>query len=77
MAAICRSNGCPAIKPPWGTFNVIDLKTERLSMVGSIGDFPNWLPRVLQTGTETYGGPVVTASGLIFMASAGLDDSGL
>ncbi|MBK9680614.1 MAG: PQQ-binding-like beta-propeller repeat protein [Saprospiraceae bacterium] len=60
----------PAIKPPWGTFNAIDLKTGDYLWSVPIGEFPELTAKgVLQTGTETYGGPVVTASGLIFIAS--------
>ncbi|MBK9677794.1 MAG: PQQ-binding-like beta-propeller repeat protein [Saprospiraceae bacterium] len=63
-------NGYPAIKPPWGTFNAIDLKTGDYLWSVPIGEFPELTAKgVPQTGTETYGGPVVTASGLIFIAS--------
>jgi quinoprotein glucose dehydrogenase len=64
------SMGRPAIKPPWGTLNAINLHT---------GDFVWKIPlgnhRELQkpgeppTGMENYGGPVVTAGGLVFIAA--------
>jgi len=63
-------NGNPAIRPPWGTFNAIDLNTGEYKWTVPIGEFPELTKQGIPiTGTETYGGPVVTASGLIFIAS--------
>ena len=63
-------NGKPAIRPPWGTFNAIDLNTGEYKWTVPIGEFPELTKQGIPiTGTETYGGPVVTASGLIFIAS--------
>jgi quinoprotein glucose dehydrogenase len=63
-------NGYNAIKPPWGTLNAIDLKTGDYLWTVPLGEFPELTARgIPPTGTETYGGPVVTASGLIFIAS--------
>ena len=63
-------NGYNAIKPPWGTLNAIDLKTGDYLWSVPLGEFPELTEKGIPiTGTETYGGPVVTGSGLIFIAS--------
>jgi quinoprotein glucose dehydrogenase len=63
-------NGYNAIKPPWGTLNAIDLSSGEYLWTVPLGEFPELTAKGIPvTGTETYGGPVVTASGLIFIAS--------
>ncbi len=63
-------DGYNAIKPPWGTLNAIDLNTGEYLWKVPLGEFPELTKKgVPITGTETYGGPIVTASGLIFIAS--------
>lgn len=63
-------NGYPAVKPPWGTLNAIDLNTGDYLWTVPLGEFPELTARGIPiTGTATYGGPVVTESGLIFIAS--------
>ena len=63
-------NGYNAIKPPWGTLNAIDLNTGDYLWTVPLGEFPELTQKGIPiTGTETYGGPVVTGSGLIFIAS--------
>ena len=63
-------NGYLGIKPPWGTLNAIDLNTGDYLWKVPLGEFPELTKKgVPLTGTETYGGPVVTASGLVFIAS--------
>jgi quinoprotein glucose dehydrogenase len=62
--------GYPAVKPPWGTLNAIDLSTGNYRWTVTLGEFPELTARGLPpTGTENYGGPVVTAGGLIFIAA--------
>ena len=62
--------GYPGIKPPWGTLNAIDLNTgERVWQV-PLGEYPELTKKGIPvTGTENYGGPVVTKGGLIFIAA--------
>ena len=62
-------NGYPAIKPPWGTLNAIDLNTGEYVWKVVYGEHPELMAQgIPQTGAESYGGPVITASGLLFIA---------
>lgn len=60
-------DGYPGIKPPWGTLNAVDLTSGKLLWKVPLGNFDE-LGTPEDTGTEVYGGPVVTKSGLIFIA---------
>lgn len=63
------SDGLPAIAPPWGTLNAIDLNTGAYLWKIPFGEYPELKARgVPPTGAESYGGPVVTAGGLLFIA---------
>ena len=63
-------NGYPAVSPPWGTLNAIDLDTGESLWRTPLGTYPELERRgVPTTGTENYGGPVVTAGGLVFIAA--------
>src|SRR5690606_36439861 len=63
------SKGLPAISPPWGTLNAIDLNTGEYLWKIPYGEYPELTARgIPPTGSESYGGPVVTASGLLFIA---------
>ena len=62
-------DGYPAVKPPWGTLNAIDLNTGEYVWKIPFGSYPELEAKGMkQTGSESYGGPVVTASGLLFIA---------
>jgi quinoprotein glucose dehydrogenase len=61
--------GYPAISPPWGTLNAIDLNTGRYVWKDTLGDDPAFKHKGIKTGTENYGAPVVTAGGLLFIAA--------
>jgi quinoprotein glucose dehydrogenase len=61
--------GYPAIMPPWGTLTAIDLQQGRIVWKDTLGDLPEFEARGIHTGTENYGGPVVTAGGLLFIAA--------
>lgn len=63
--------GYPAVQPPWGTLNAIDLNTGEYVWRATLGEHPELTARgIPPTGTENYGGPVVTAGGLIFIAAS-------
>jgi len=65
------TNGYPAVKPPWGTLNAIDLNTGEFVWRKPLGELPELTARgIPPTGTENYGGPVVTAGGLVFIAAS-------
>lgn len=64
------AEGYPAIKPPWGTLNAIDLNSGETLWRVPLGEYPELTARgIPQTGTTNYGGPVVTAGGLVFIAA--------
>jgi quinoprotein glucose dehydrogenase len=64
------SRGNPGIKAPWGTLNAIDLNTGDYLWKVPFGEEPALAAKgIPQTGTENYGGPVVTAGGLLFIAA--------
>ena len=63
-------DGYNAIKPPWGTLNALDLSSGEWLWRVPLGEFPELTKKGIPiTGTETYGGPLVTAGGLLFIAS--------
>jgi quinoprotein glucose dehydrogenase len=62
--------GFPAVKPPWGTLNAIDLNKGEIVWQVPLGEEPALVARGRRnTGTENYGGPVVTTGGLIFIGA--------
>lgn len=63
-------DGYPGIKPPWGTLNAVDLKSGKLLWKVPLGNHEEVdIPGVAQTGTENYGGPLVTKGGLVIIAA--------
>ena len=65
------SKGLPALSPPWGTLNAIDLNTGKYLWKIPFGDEPALAQKgITGTGAENYGGPIVTASGLLIIGAA-------
>ena len=66
--------GYPAVAPPWGTLNAIDLNTGDYAWKVPLGEYPELVAQGMKdTGSENYGGPVVTAGGLVFIAATNHD----
>lgn len=62
--------GYPAVSPPWGTLNAINLNTGEYEWRIPLGEYPELKAKgISATGTENYGGPVVTAGELVFIAA--------
>jgi quinoprotein glucose dehydrogenase len=67
-------DGYPAVAPPWGTLNAIDLNTGQYTWKIPLGEYPALAAQgVKNTGSENYGGPIVTAGGLVFIAATNFD----
>jgi quinoprotein glucose dehydrogenase len=63
-------DGYPAVVPPWGTLNAIDLNTGKFLWRVPLGQYPDLVARGMpDTGSENYGGPVLTASGVLFIGA--------
>lgn len=63
-------DGYPGIKPPWGTLNAIDLASGEYRWRVPLGEHEKLTNKgMAPTGTINYGGPIVTAGGLVFIAA--------
>ena len=63
-------NGVPAISPPWGTLNSVDLVTGDLLWKVPLGEYPQLVAKgIRNTGSLNFGGAVATAGGVIFIAA--------
>jgi len=66
--------GYPATAPPWGTLNAINLNTGEYAWKIPLGEYPGLVAKGLKdTGSENYGGPIVTAGGVVFIAATNFD----
>lgn len=67
-------DGYPAVAPPWGSLNAINLNTGEYVWKIPLGEYPELAVNGLRnTGTENYGGPLVTAGGLLFIGASNFD----
>jgi quinoprotein glucose dehydrogenase len=64
-------DGYPAVEPPWGTLNAIDLNKGAILWQVPLGEFEELKNKgIPPTGTENYGGSAVTKGGLVFIAAS-------
>ena len=64
------ADGYPAIQPPWGTLTAINMDTGKFAWKLPLGEYPELAAKgMTNTGSENYGGPIVTAGGLLFIAA--------
>ena len=64
-------NGYPGVKPPWGTLNAVDLNSGELVWKVPLGEYPALAAKGHpNTGTQLFGGGIVTAGGLIFIGAS-------
>jgi quinoprotein glucose dehydrogenase len=67
-------DGYPAISPPWGTLNAINLNTGEYVWKVPFGEYPELTAAGMKnTGSENYGGPIVTSGGLLFIGASNFD----
>ncbi len=67
-------DGYPPITPPWGTLNAIDLNKGEIRWQIPFGEYPELVAKGLKnTGSDNYGGPVATSSGLLFIGATNFD----
>jgi quinoprotein glucose dehydrogenase len=63
--------GYPAVEPPWGTLNAIDLNKGEIIWQVPLGEFKELKEKgIAATGTENYGGVVATQGGVVFVAAS-------
>src|SRR6185503_2194862 len=60
-------DGYPAVAPPWGTLSAIDLNTGSYLWRIPFGEYPSLADKA--TGSENYGGPILTAGGVLFIGA--------
>jgi len=67
-------DGYPAVAQPWGTLNAINLNTGEYAWKIPLGEYPELAAKGMNnTGSENYGGPIVTGGGLLFIGATNYD----
>ena len=70
------NEGYPGIAPPWGTLSAIDLNKGRIRWQIPFGEYPKLAAQgVKNTGTDNYGGAIVTQNGLLFIGATTYDNT--
>jgi quinoprotein glucose dehydrogenase len=70
--ALLSPLGIPCNPPPWGTLAAVEIASGRVRWevpLGTIRDL-TLLPLPIRWGTPNMGGPITTASGLVFIGAA-------
>jgi quinoprotein glucose dehydrogenase len=64
--------GLPCNPPPWGVLAALDLRSKKILWQSNIGTTEDLSPirLALNRGTPTFGGPLVTQSGLVFIGAS-------
>lgn len=66
-----NKEGYPAISPPWGSISAINLNTGKYEWKIPFGEFDELKKKgIPATGRESFGAPVVTAGGLLFIGAS-------
>lgn len=67
-------DGYPAVTPPWGTLNAVNLDSGKIEWKIPFGEHPELAEKGLKdTGSENYGGGIVTRGGLFLIAATNKD----
>jgi quinoprotein glucose dehydrogenase len=62
--------GIPCTAPPWGVLSAVDMAAGTIAWQVPLGTTKGYTPIGIKFGMPNMGGPIVTASGLIFIAAA-------
>src|SRR6185437_4682644 len=69
-ASFLGPDGYTAIAPPWGTLSAIGLNSGEYVWKINLGEYPELAAQgIINTGSENYGRPILTAGGLLFIGA--------